>query len=265
MKSSILNHLDADERARMVGTLKFILGKLSASASSNAGWGDRGRGYIYFEYLRWFPPEMQEIRLTIDSERTVLRHRFMADGKHRTCIIAETCNGVRPSRGETREDACIRVRQWLTDVEGADQAGLVEAFQSRRRFAANALLAAACRRNDGWSNALAEMGSWESEPCVMLGYPDDRRLARYCGSGEAPCDGTLSTELRSALQSGTPRRHLVAKKTVTDPVPTFTFAPPVLRIRSDDVSAIARLTAIADAHDRDFELIPGFDGGSKPA
>ncbi len=60
MKSSILNHLHADDRARMVDTLKITLDKLSASASSCAGWGDRGRGHIYFEHLRWFPPEMQD-------------------------------------------------------------------------------------------------------------------------------------------------------------------------------------------------------------
>lgn len=265
MKSSILNHLDADDRARMVDTLKFILGKLSASASSNAGWGDRGRGHIYFEHLRWFPPEMQDIRLTIDSERTVLRHRFMADGRHRNCIIVENCDGIRPSRGETREDACIRVQQWLTNVEEPDEVGLMEDFQVRRRLAAEALLAAACRLDDGWSSASAAMGTRESEPCVMLGYPDDRHLALYCGSGEPPCDGTLSTELRSALQSGTPRVHLVSTKTVTDPTPTFTFGPPpVIRIRSDDVSPVARLTAIADAMAQGLELISKEVGDAGP-
>lgn len=258
MKSSILNHLDAYDRARMVDTLKFILGKLSASASSNAGWGDRGRGHIYFEHLRWFPPEMQDIRLTIDSERTVLRHRFMAGGKHRNCIIVETCDGIRPSRGETREDACIRVQQWLANVEEPDEVGLMEDFQVRRRLAAEALLAAACRLDDGWSSASAAMGTRGSAPCITLGYPDDRRLARYCVLDEAPCDGTLSAALRLALQSETPPRHLISIKTVTDPIPTFTFGPPpVIRIRSDDVSPVARLTAIADAHEHGFELLPG--------
>lgn len=265
MKSSILNHLGADDRARMIDTLKIILDKLSASGSSNAGWGDRGRGLIYFEHLRFFPPEMQELRLAIDCEKTVLRHRFMVDGKYRNCIIVETCDGIRPSRGETQEDACVRVRQWLTDVEGADYAGPIEEFQSRRRTAATALLAAACRHNDGWSSASAAMGTRESEPCVMLGYPDDRRLALYYGSGETPCDGTLSTELRSALQSGTPRRHLVAEKTVTDPTPTFTFGPPpVIRIRSDDVSPVVRLNAIADAMAQGLELIPKEGGDAGP-
>jgi hypothetical protein len=64
MKSSILNHLCADDRARMVSILKVTLDKLSDSASSCAGWGDRGRGHIYFEHLRWFPPEMQDRRFT---------------------------------------------------------------------------------------------------------------------------------------------------------------------------------------------------------
>lgn len=257
MKSSILNHLDDEDRARMVQTLELTLDKLAASAKSSSGWVASGRESLAFSHQWYFPSEMQELRLTIDPDRTVLRHRFLANGKHRNCIIVEACDDIRPSRGETRENARIRVRKWLTEVEEGDDVGVMEDFRSRRSAAATALLAAACRRNDGWSSALATMDWSETEPGIMLGYPDDRRLALYCGSGEAPCDGTLSAELRAAMRSGSPRRHLVSTKSVTDPAPTFVFGPPpVIRIRSGEVSAIMRLTAIDDAVTRGLELIP---------
>lgn len=256
MKCSILNHLDADDRARTARTLEITLDKLSASASSKAGWGDRGRGFLEFHHLRESGAELQEIRLTIDSERTMLRHRFREDGRYRRCTIVEADDGIHPTRGETMENAFTRLRRWLAQVEEVDEPGMMEEFQNRSRLAADALLAAACRRDDGWSSALAEMGSREAEPCVTLSYPDGRRIARFCGSGEAPSDGTLSAEFRSALHPGAPLLHILSKRSVTDPAPMFTFGPPpAVRIRSDDVSAIRRLAGIADAIANGFELI----------
>ncbi len=91
----------------------------------------------------------------------------------------------------------------------------------------------------------------------MLGYPDDRHLARFCVADDAPRDGGLSDELASVLRSKTARRHIVSTRTIADPAPMFRFGPPpIIRIRSDDVSPVARLTAIAEGFDRGYELIP---------
>lgn len=210
-----------------------------------------------FQHPRADRPSDVGIHLTIDECQTMLRYRAVVDGKRIRTTIIKALDGICPTRGETMKDAVARVRGWLEEAGHVAEPGRTEEYATARHAASAALLAAACRLDDGWSSALAEMGSAGSPPCVMLGYPDDRNLARYCIVGEAPCDGRLSDELASVLRSGTARRDVVSMRTVSDPAPMFRFGPPpIIRIRSDDVTPVARLTAIADAFDRGYELIP---------
>ncbi len=262
MKSPVLNHLTADDRARVVRAIEDTLCALPDLSQSCTGWGDRGRSFMQFQHPRADRPSDVEIHLTIDEARTVLRHRAVVDGKRVRTTIIEALDGIRPTRGGTMEDAVARVRGWREEAwHDADQNRIKE-YASARHSASEALLAAACRLDDGWSSALAEMGSSESPPQIMLGYADDRKLARYCAADEAPCDGTLSGELESALRSGTAGRHVVSTRTVADPGPMFRFGPPpLIRIRSDDVTPVARLTAIAEAFDRGYELMPNEQDG----
>lgn len=256
MKGLVLNHLDADDRLRVVRALEFTLDALPDLPRSCTGWGDRGRSFMEFRHPRATDPSNHEVHLTVDADQTMLRYRTMIDGKRVRTTIVEATDGIRRTRGETMEDAVHRVRGWLVEVEQASDSSQMEAYRSARQAAAAALLAAACRRNDGWSSASAEMGSLGSPPRVMLGYPDDRSLARYCGSGEPPCDGTLSRALGCALRSETAERHVVSARTVADPAPMFRFGPPpLIRIRSVDVSPVARLTAIAEAIEHGYELM----------
>ncbi|GAA3710529.1 hypothetical protein GCM10022268_19510 [Sphingomonas cynarae] len=257
MKSPVLNHLNADDQSRVVQALEATLDALPDLSLSCAGWGDRGRNFMEFRHPRAGGPSKDEVHLTVDATQTMLRYRRVVDGRRVRTTIFEALDGIRRTRGETMEDAVARVRGWLEEAGHVTRSDRVEKYGSARRASSTALLAAACRLDDGWSSALAEMGSAGSPPCVMLGYPDDRKLARYCIVGEAPCDGRLSDELASVLRSGTPRRHVVSMRTVSDPAPMFRFGPPpIIRIRSDDVTPVARLTAIADAFDRGYELIP---------
>lgn len=257
MKGRILNHLDAADRERIVWALETTLDMLPDLERSRAGSGDQGSGFMEFRHRESADRGMREIRIVVASERTVLRHRAVLDGRHRRTTITEAIDGIRDTRGETIEDTSRRIRGWLEDAGRADDEDLIETHRSAERTGFEALLAAACRRNDGWSHACATMEWQASEASIMLDYDDGRPLARFCASGEEPCDGKPSIELQEALRSKTSVRHLVVGRSVFDPGPTFTFGPPpVIRIRSADVSAVGRLIGIADAVEKGYELLP---------
>lgn len=261
MKSLVLNHLNADDQSRVVQALEAALDALPNLSRSCTGWGDRGRTFMEFRHPRAAGPSNDEVHLTVDATQTMLRYRRVVDGKHVRTTVFEALDGIRRTRGETMEDAVDRVRGWLEEARHVAEADRVEEYTSARRTASTALLAAACRLDDGWSSALAEMGSSDFSPRVMLGYPDDRNLARFCVADDVPRGGGLSDQLAFALRSGTARRHIVSTRTVADPAPMFRFGPPpLIRIRSDDVTPVARLTGIAEAFDRGFELIPNERG-----
>lgn len=263
MKSPVLNHLTADDRARVVRALQDTLDALPDLSQSCSGWGDRGRSFMQFQHPRADRPSDVEIHLTVDATRTMLRHRAVVDGKHIRTTIIEALDGICSTRGETMEAAVARVLGWLDEAGHDAKPDLIEEYASARQAAAKALLAAACRLDDGWSSALAEMGSSESPPRVLLGYPDDRNLSRFCVADDLPRDGGLSDELASALRSRAARRHIMSTRTVADPAPMFTFGPPpLIRIRSEDIAPVARLRAIAEAFERGYELMPNERGGS---
>jgi hypothetical protein len=209
-----------------VQALEATLDALPDLSLSCAGWGDRGRNFIEFRHPRAAGPSNDQVHLTIDATQTMLRYRRVVDGKPVRTTIFEALDGIRRTRGETMEDAVARVRGWLDEAGHVTGSDRVEKYASARRAASTALLAAACRLNDGWSSALAEMGSSDCPPRVMLGYPDDRHLARFCVADDSPRDGGLSDELTSALRSKTARRHVVSIRTVGDPTPMFRFGPP---------------------------------------
>jgi hypothetical protein len=236
MKSLVLNHLNADDQSRVVQALEAALDALPDLSRSCTGWGDRGRTFMEFRHPRAAGPSNDEVHLTVDATQTMLRYRRFVDGKHVRTTVFEALDGIRPTRGETMEDAVERVRGWLKEARHVAEADRVEKYAGARRAASTALLAAACRLDDGWSSALAEMGSSESPPLVMLGYPDDRNLARFCVADEVPCDGELSDELASALRSGTAKRHVVSTRTVADPGPMFRFGPPPLSKRGQQAA-----------------------------
>lgn len=205
---------------------------------------------------------MQEVRILVESGRTVLNHRAIVGGRHRRTTVTEAVDGIRDSREETMECVSQRVRGWFEDAAQADDENLIETHRSAVRTGSEALLAAACRRNDGWSHACATMEWRASEACVILDYDDGRHPKRFCASGEEPCDGAPSIELQAALLSKTSVRHLVAERSIFEPGPRFTFGPPpVIRLRSDGITAVDRLSGIADAIKLGYELIPlGRDG-----
>lgn len=257
MKSSLLNHLDAADRERITWALETTLDVLPDLERSREAPADQGLGFIEFRHRGSFGGGVREIRIVVASERTVLSHRASVGGRHRRTTVAEAVDGIRNTSGETMEDASRRIRGWLEDAGRADDEDLIETHRSAERTGFEALLAAACRRNDGWSHACATMEWLVSEASIILDYDDGRPLARYCASGEEPCDGTPSIELQEALRSKSSVRHLVAGRTIFDPEPTFTFGPPpVIRIRSSDVSAVGRLSGIADAVEKGYELLP---------
>lgn len=257
MKGPVLNHLNAHERAEVVRALDATLDALPDLSQSCTGWGDRGRSFMQFQHPRANRPSNIGIRLTVDATQTMLRYEAVVDGKRIRTIIVEALDGIRPTRGETMEDAVERVRGWREEAGHVSEPDRVEEYADARRAASTALLAAACRLDDGWSSALAEMGWSTSPPRVMLGYSDDRTLARFCVADDVPRDGGLSDGIASALLSRTAKRHIVSTRIVADPAPMCRFGPPpLIRIRSDDVTPVARLTAIAEAFDCGYELLP---------
>lgn len=262
MKSSILNHLDAADRKRISSALETTLDVLPYLVRFRSGSGDEEPSFMEFRHRRPLGSGMQEVRILVASDQTVLRHHAIAGGRHRRTTVSEAVDGIRATREQTMEDASQRIRGWFEDAAQADDENLIEKHRSAARTGSEALLAAACRRNDGWSHANATMEWRASEACVILDYDDGRHPIRFCASGEEPCDGAPSVELQAALLSKTSVRHLVVERSIFEPGPWFTFGPPpVIRLRSDDITAVDRLSGIADAIKLGYELIPlGRDG-----
>lgn len=257
MKSRILNHLDDVDRKRITRALQATVEMLPDIERLYAGAVNPDHGFVECRLGRSAGTEEHAIHLMVDDERTLLEHEVLIDGTWiHTTVIEEV---IWPPRADSKRiaDASTLVRGWLADVEQVDDEGLAEAYRSAERIGSAALMAAACRYDDGWSLALATMGWRTSEACIMLDYDDGRCPTRFCASGEEPDDGTLSIELWRALQTTTPVRNLVAERTIFDPGPIFTFGPPpIIRIRSADVSHTSRLRSIGDAYDQGLEIIP---------
>lgn len=251
-----MNHLDAPDRARITRVLQATVGMLPDIERLHTGWSVSDDEFLECRLGRSVGTEKHDIHLMVGDARTQLRHEVLVDGSLIQTTVVEEVEGA-PRAGSVRiENASRRIRGWLSDVGQVDDENLVEVHRSAERMVSAALLAAACRHDNGWSHAFATMGWLTSEACIMLDYDDGRCLTRFCASGEEPCDGTLSLELQRALQSTASVRHLIAKRSIFDPGPTFTFGPPpIICVRSVDISALRRLEGIADAIDQGFEII----------